>query len=375
MVSLFFNTYLSYLKFVITYNIKDQFYILLGSVRTSESVRTKIVRLLQSYKIASERMNRSGEGLDGFKNTSLQEYIVREVCKYYFVLDPVLRDRPNVKAWFTNEEETSYSSGVIQNKKVKEQTELLSSDDESNNSTKVPTPKDQSTTIIEDSDNIDSPIESDIEFNTDSNYDKSFKDKSGSEDEYDTFSTISRQTQSTTHQSSNSSNSSDDNNSLLSRTPIGQKEKKTNKKRHRYNKKRLTPSQAKIMHKNLKHKNKKRSIVNKKGKSDFSTLITMDDDNRLLLIETRNKKMMYENSRHTDMKILEEKKIRIAEQRLEMEESSTRIKNETLIIQRNLEKSKIVLLKLEMFKEREAVKKNNPNITDDYLNNLFPYPE
>ena len=101
----------------------------------------------------------------------------------------------------------------------------------------------------------------------------------------------------------------------------------------------------------------------------------MDQDSRELLIETRNKKMMYEHNRHTDMKRIEEKKIRLEEQRLQMEESSTRIKNETLIIQKNLEKSKIVLLKLEMFKEREAIKKNNPDITDDYLNNLFPYPD
>ena len=84
------------------------FYTVIGSDRSSESVRTKIARVLDSYKVASERLARSGTGLDGFKHTSFQEYIVREVCRYYFELDPVLRDRPNVRAWFTNEDEQNY---------------------------------------------------------------------------------------------------------------------------------------------------------------------------------------------------------------------------------------------------------------------------
>lgn len=73
-------------------------------------------------------MNRTGSGLDGFKYTSFQEYIVREVCKYYFILDPVLKDRPNVRAWFTNEDETMNNDKRIQQK---DNTVLLSSDDDS----------------------------------------------------------------------------------------------------------------------------------------------------------------------------------------------------------------------------------------------------
>ena len=147
------------------------------------------------------------------------------------------------------------------------------------------------------------------------------------------------------------------------------------KKKKVSKKKRLTPTQAKDIHKNYMKNNKRRSIVTKKGSADFSTLISMDQDNRDLLIESRNKKWMLDNQRHKHLKLIEEKKIRLEEQRLNMEQRTTRIKNETLIIQNNLERSKITLMKLEMFKEREVIKKNNPDITDDYLNKLFPYPE
>ena len=133
---------------------------------------------------------------------------------------------------------------------------------------------------------------------------------------------------------------------------------------------------AKIIHKKLSKAKKNPSIVSKKkGRNDYSTLIGMDEDSKDLLVESRNKKMMFENKRHEEMKIFEEKRIKLEEKRLKLEECTTRIKNESILLQNNLERSKIVLLKLEMFEKREEIKRNNPNIMDDYLNNLFPYPE
>lgn len=84
---------------------------------------------------------------------------------------------------------------------------------------------------------------------------------------------------------------------------------------------------------------------------------------------------MFKDKRHTDLKKLEEKKLNLEERRFNMETDTIRIKNENLKVQNNVERTKLVLLKLEMFKEREVIKKNNPNITDDYLNSHFPYPE
>ena len=50
-----------------------------------------------TYKEASERMLRTGNGItDPLKHSSFQEYIVNDVCMYFFELDPIFKDRPNV---------------------------------------------------------------------------------------------------------------------------------------------------------------------------------------------------------------------------------------------------------------------------------------
>ena len=57
------------------------------------------------YKEANERMNNTGDGLEGIEFSNFQDYIVNSICKYYFELDPVLKERPNVRPWITNEDE------------------------------------------------------------------------------------------------------------------------------------------------------------------------------------------------------------------------------------------------------------------------------
>jgi hypothetical protein len=76
----------------------------LGSIRTPESVRTKIVRILQSYKTAKDYITNTGSGLTGISFSNYQDKVVSKYCRYYFILDPVLGQRPNVKPWFTNED-------------------------------------------------------------------------------------------------------------------------------------------------------------------------------------------------------------------------------------------------------------------------------
>ena len=76
-----------------------------GSDRSPESIKNKITKLMGQYKEANERMNNTGDGLEGIEFTNFQDYIVNNICKYYFVLDPVLKDRPNVCPWCTNEDE------------------------------------------------------------------------------------------------------------------------------------------------------------------------------------------------------------------------------------------------------------------------------
>ena len=94
-----------------------------------------------------------------------------------------------------------------------------------------------------------------------------------------------------------------------------------------------------------------------------------------MLKETRDNKLLFETKKYNEMKKLEEKRIMLEEKRLGMEEHSIHLKNESLVINNNLERSKLVLLKLDIFSKREVLKQNNSNITDEYLNIHFPYPE
>ena len=75
------------------------------------------------------------------------------------------------------------------------------------------------------------------------------------------------------------------------------------------------------------------------------------------------------------MKVLEQKKIDIELERLNMERDTIKLTHEKIKIQNNLERNKITLLRLEMFKERQTNKKLDPNVTDEYLNIHFPFPE
>ena len=54
-------------------------------------------------------------------------------------------------------------------------------------------------------------------------------------------------------------------------------------------------------------------------KGSLANLDQMEQEERDSLIETRNKKMSFESKRHLDMKILEEKKIEMDRERLDME--------------------------------------------------------
>ena len=62
------------------------------------------------YKEGNECINNTGSGLHGIELSTLQEWVVNNICKYYYELDPVLRDRPNVRPCYTNEDVNQDSS-------------------------------------------------------------------------------------------------------------------------------------------------------------------------------------------------------------------------------------------------------------------------
>ena len=120
--------------------------------------------------------------------------------------------------------------------------------------------------------------------------------------------------------------------------------------------------QAKNYQKNLLKK-KNKSIVKKKRKNS-----TIDCDEREMIIETRNARMRFDQSRHDDMKKIESEKLKLEQERLKMDMDS-------MLLEQQQERSRLVLLKLEMFKERQSIKKEYPEVTEEYLEANFPYPE
>ena len=96
--------------------------------------------------------------------------------------------------------------------------------------------------------------------------------------------------------------------------------------------------------------------------------------NRDLIVETRDAKMQFEIRRHDEMKDIEAQKLKIEKERLQMDRDNNVIKQDHIFAQTKLENSKIVLLRMEMFKERQRIKKENPELTEDYLDKYFPYP-
>ena len=88
---------------------------------------------MASYKEANERLLNTGSGIKGLAYTNFQELIVNTVCKYYFELDPVLKDRPNVYAWHTNDKARNKNITMDNKRNTHDhdvQSILLSSDDE-----------------------------------------------------------------------------------------------------------------------------------------------------------------------------------------------------------------------------------------------------
>jgi hypothetical protein len=75
-----------------------------GMYRSPESIRTKIVRVMKMYKMAQDRFNGSGNGLEGIEYADFHDRVLKETCRFYDDLHPILGDRPNVTPWITNED-------------------------------------------------------------------------------------------------------------------------------------------------------------------------------------------------------------------------------------------------------------------------------
>ena len=102
---------------------------------------------------------------------------------------------------------------------------------------------------------------------------------------------------------------------------------------------------------------------------------SISKENRELIVETRNAKINFEIKKHDDLKNIEAAKLKIEQERLQMDRDNMSMKRQHISAQTKLENSKIVLLRLEMFKERQRIKRENPGLTEEYLDEHFPYPK
>ena len=323
---------------------------------------------MQSYKEANEKIGMSGNGLKGIQYTSFHEYIVRNVCKYYYELDPILKNRPNVRPWATNEDDDLHLNSV-----------MLSSDDESDDDL-----IDLERQSIQKKDSDIEIVEGPKSRLNRESLSPIRKSNQSMNDKFDSEMMVSPQTSSTNLCSPNISILSNDNHSYNLSSPNETdrntssssctSQSRRNKSQVSPKRRSFTPSEAKKEQKKLKTRNKK-NIRKKKASGPANKFLLVDDEDRDMIIETREKKMIFEKEKHQDMKVWEEKKITIEVERLGMEKDTMKLKYDTMKTQNSLEKSRIVLLRLEMYKERELIKKNNPDVTDEYLDKMFPFPE
>jgi hypothetical protein len=89
-------------------------------------------------------------------------------------------------------------------------------------------------------------------------------------------------------------------------------------------------------------------------------------------MSSRQKKMEFEEEKHNDLKRIEDTKMRIDEKRFELEQSTFVMKKEQIKFQTDYEKNRVLLQRIELFKKREELKVQNPNITDEFLDKHFP---
>jgi hypothetical protein len=119
----------------------------------------------------------------------------------------------------------------------------------------------------------------------------------------------------------------------------------------------------------------RKTIAKKKTTDSLGTFTGMEKEDRELLIETRNNKMEFEIKKHSDITQMHKEKIGIEKERLLLEKDNLSIKKRHIMVQTTLERSKLVMVKLDIFKARKAIKKEDPTVTEEYLNLHFPFPD
>jgi hypothetical protein len=306
--------------------------------RTPESIRTKIVRVMQSYKKAQDRFNTSGNGLEGIEESDFHSKVLKETCRFYDDLKPILGDRPNVTAWATNEDE-------------EEDDEVECLDDES-----------------------DIEVCSEDELDSSNDEDVHNKASQNQRETATSLQIVDKATTSTSRNRDTSESSGRSDEDVVCLSPTKQKKSKTITQGQRKvgkKKQKIAPIDAKELQKSIQRKGGK-SIHKKNNDSKLSDIIEGERLEREFMMSSRQKKMEFEEEKHNDLKQIEDTKMRIDEKRFELEQSTFVMKKEQIKFQTDYEKNRVLLQRIELFKKREELKVQNPNITDEFLDKHFP---
>jgi hypothetical protein len=89
-----------------------------------------------------------------------------------------------------------------------------------------------------------------------------------------------------------------------------------------------------------------------------------------------NKKLELEDRRlelEASTSILKQEQIKLEYKQLELDNELSKSKKEQIVMQTNLEKSKLSLNNAEIYKARLSIKKDDPTVTNEFLDTILPF--
>jgi hypothetical protein len=319
-------------------------------------------------------MNGTGAGITGREDTiNFQKYIVKFVCKYYFELKPVFGDRPNVRPFFTNEDdynETGNNENSNQNGNTSSDEESLFDVDnnelryDGNYNVQSNSVSKGSTTVgrVQNSREID--VGTSIDPTIDAHIQSTLVDcDSSSVGNVTTGTGMNSCSTSLSHSASQCTSRSNSSRN-------GTNTNSSNKRKQSGNGG-LSPQMARKIQKNLL-KSHHRQINDKKKTPKLQTMMEQEEDDRKFLRESRISKMKFEEDQMKERNIREDQKIRIEHERLRLEKAQSDLNERKIESETQLNNQRMMMVRLEIFKERQALKKSDPSLSDDYLDTLFP---
>ena len=253
---------------------------------------------MASYKEGNERLSQTGGGMDGIELSTYQQWVTKNVCKYYFELDSVLRDRPNVTPWYTNEKVMTPRNNIektADNRHI-DYTVLDDDDDSDLESLDQPNNEDSQYCIIDEEREV-------VETMRDDEEDDEYDGNGGLQQHRLCTNTTSPVTLTPLSEDSNSTSMDTTNNSSSDEYPssstMGSTTKKKEKSKGRVRE--LLPSEAKGIQRNLLRK-KKKSIAQKTTDGITNNIISIDNEDRDMIKETRDAKMNFDRERYDHQK-------------------------------------------------------------------------